>query len=747
MNKRHILPILIVLCLATLHLSAKPAKGVPVLLYQPDGSSFIARLVGDEYQHLMLTNAGNAVVQDPDGWYSYQLFSPDGSRRSSGVHVGPKADASAVAASLDIPYTRIREIALEKRGSLPAPEKNLMQRFAEAKSIDFSAPVTKGLPPAEKHGLAILVSFKDLAFNHTRAEFQNLLTKSGYSVNGATGCAKEYFDAQFAGKVNFHFDVTDIVTVSQNMAYYGGNDSNDQDKAPELMIKEACLLVDDKVDFSIYDDDGDGEVDNVFVFFAGADEAEYGGDDCIWSHAWALKGGAGITLRLDGKIIDSYACTSELSATRYISDGKGGYKGTDYVMAGIGTFCHEYSHTMGLPDLYDTNYDDDGSSDALWGSTSLMDAGSYNNGGNTPPFFNAVEREIMGLVEPENIATGTFSLGPVSSSNRAFKVQGRNDGEYYLIESRSNTGWDRYIGGKGLLVYHVDKSMNKVSIEGHSYSAQYLWNELNCVNANRSHQCVDILEANPSANGKYSSRSDSGGGNTDIFFPYSNYRSITPDTAQKLKFWNGDVADVTITNIAISGTDVTMTVFAGGVEAVPPVVKALEIARFQDAAIVSFASSREFDGEAYVRYGLSGKNDKTRISVLPYESGKYAVVIEELAPKTSYEVQINFVLDGIEGEQTSNRFMTLSNLDEAYPYISFRDVPRTADGVISRGTRIPLRIGGISGYDGVTWSLDGEEIGVGPDCYYTTERSGRLRADIAFKDGSHEIIVKELVVR
>lgn len=745
MKFKYILTLLTCFCIG-FSAYAIPAKGVPVLLYQPDGSSFMARLVGDEFQHLMLTMSGSAVTLSDDGWYCYQLISEDGTRRNSGVHVGPDADSRVVAASRNIPYERISMLAVQKRMSLIPQTEIPMRRFARAHDLDLSAPATKGLPPAEKHGIVILVAFKDVAFQHTRAEFQNLLTKSGYSVNGATGCAKEYFDAQFEGKVNFHFDVTDIVTVSRNRAYYGGNNSNDEDTAPEQMVKEAVQLVDSKVDFSIYDDDGDGVVDNVFIFFAGADEAEYGGDDCIWSHAWAIKSGAGITLRADGKLIDSYACTSELTATRYISDGKGGYKGTDYLIAGIGTFCHEYSHTMGLPDLYDTNYDTDGSSDALWGSTSLMDSGGYNNLGNTPPNFNAVEREIMGLTQPEDIATGNYTLEPVSTSNRCLRIQSSNDGEYYLLECRSNTGWDRYIGGKGLLVYHVDKSMNKVSVEGESYTALALWNEINCVNANRRHQCVDILEANPAANGKYASRNNSS--TVDIFYPYSSYRSITPETTQKLSFWNGLVADVSISNITVSGNDVTMTVIAEGNASIPPKAKSLNVARFQDAAIVSIQASRPFDGEAVVRYFVSGSSDKKRIKLLPYdESGLYAVVIEGLTPKTSYELQVSFLLDGLEGEQSSTKFMTMSLLDDPYPYISFRDVVRTADGIFPVGSKIPLRIAGIADYDGVSWSLDGEDIEVGPDCYYTVRKSGLLRADVAYRDGTHEIIVKEMIVK
>ena len=158
----------------------------------------------------------------------------------------------------------------------------------------------------------------------------NMLTREGYSANGATGSAREYFNQQFNGKYEFSFDVTDIVTVSNSRSYYGGNDANGDDLRPHKMVMEACELVDSKVDFSKYDQDGDGEVDNVFVFFAGLDEDAGASEDHIWSHAWYIKDGAGRNLELDGVLINRYACASELEGSSY----------QESYMTGIGTFCH-----------------------------------------------------------------------------------------------------------------------------------------------------------------------------------------------------------------------------------------------------------------------------------------------------------------------------------------------------------------------------------------------------------------------
>ncbi len=205
------------------------------------------------------------------------------------------------------------------------------------------------------------------------------------------------------------------------------------------------------------------------------------------------------------------------------------------------------------------------------------------------------------------------------------------------------------------------------------------------------------------------------------------------------------MAEVSIDNITISGSNVTMTVIADGSE-IPPTVKSASITRFQDAAIVTFQASRAFEGDAIVRYGKSGLTDKTRIDLTTYESGYAAAVLEGLTPTTSYEVQLSFAIDGVEGTQQVSKFMTLSASDYDYPYISFRDVLRTSSGVFPSGTKIPLRIGGITDYEGVTWYFDGEEISVGADCYYTLTKSGELKADVVYSDGSHEILAKIVTV-
>ena len=424
-------------------LTAGPARPDGILLYQPDGSSFYALLSGDEFMKIKTTASGESIVQGEDGWWYYAEYDAQGFKVSTGCRVGDNVQVPAE--SRNIPYDLLSRYANEKRRKAHLAR---MQRTAGRVCLQAEMPEQKA-----KAGLVILAQFKgkDEKFKTTKQQFVSMLTKEGYSEGGATGSAKEYFDQQFNGRYDFSFDVTDIVTVKENRAYYGGNTSRGDDKHPEDMVIEACKLVDDKVDFSKYDQDGDGEVDNVFVFFAGLDEASNASPDHIWSHAWFIKDGAGVTLKLDDVLINRYACAAELEGSRYDSA----------YMTGIGTFCHEYSHTLGLPDLYDADYEEGGYAAAMWTNTSLMDGGNYNNKGNTPPYFNAIEREILSLSDPVVIdKAGTYELLPINNGTY-YRINTTTTNEYFLIEYRDEAGWDKHIGGSGVLVYHIDKSTEK----------------------------------------------------------------------------------------------------------------------------------------------------------------------------------------------------------------------------------------------------------------------------------------------
>ena len=289
--KPRVLLIFLTLLLSLPALSRSARKGV-IPITQPDGTVFDARIKGDEFMRITTTLDGNAIIQEEDGWWCYATFDSDGNRSSTGWKVGKKIPSPILHESRQIPYGILAASAKERRRMFPQTGIKFVERLDQ---------ITKSGTPAIKHGIIILAQFSDVRFDYSRQDFVDLLTKKGYSRNGASGSAKEYFDAQFAGKVDFRFEVSDIITLPDKRAGYGSNLADGQDRDPARMIIEACRAVDDKIDFSMYDDDNDGEIDNVFIFFAGGDEAEGAGEDCIWSHSWYISDGAGLSVMLDGK--------------------------------------------------------------------------------------------------------------------------------------------------------------------------------------------------------------------------------------------------------------------------------------------------------------------------------------------------------------------------------------------------------------------------------------------------------------
>ena len=720
MTFRHIIATF-VLFLSGISAFAGPAGRSPVYLRQPDGTVFQAMIKGDEFTRIKTTAAGHSIIQDSDGWWCYAVYGADGSKTSSGCKVGQDTPSDILSASTAIPYEVLSQKASERRRTDAASAgEPVFKRMKKSGKVSTKA----GSEPLTKHALVILAEFKDVRFQYTRDDFIGLLTEEGYSVNGATGSAKEYFDDQFNGLMEFDFHVSDIVTLQKNRAHYGGNDSSGDDQKPAEMIADACMLADEEIDFSMFDDDGDGEADNVFVFFAGHDEAEGGAEECIWSHSWNIYRGAGIRLDLDGIMIDRYACTSELSLA-FDSSGKA----YEY-LTGIGTFCHEYSHTLGLPDFYDTDYEESGGVSAgLWSRTSLMDGGNYNNLGNTPPNYNAIERMIAGINEPETITrSGTYSLGMIQETNRSYIAAGSSEDEFYLLECRAVKGWDANIGGSGLLVYRLDLSDGGFET----------WTRLNEVNIDPTHQLADLMEAD---------------GRQDGFGTTDEYRSYIGNIAG-IFFPHGS-SEFSLEGLGFSlaaikrndqWTAVTFNFLGSDDPLMPPSVADITKDVFADAAIINFESSYIHEGPATVSWGRSGK-DKETVEVMPYSPGKYSVTLENLESSgKTYDIDIMFISDGMEGETSSISIMTKRMPATDWPYIYLGNTARNSDGSFKKGTRFPLRVYGAEGAAEILWEFNGRAVTTGGNGYYVINESGSLQATIYREDGGTDKVLKEITI-
>lgn len=315
----------------------------------------------------------------------------------------------------------------------------------------------------------ILVNFKDYNFTLPDAvvQFDDLFNGKGGSNPNATGSVHEYYIASSDSALDLQYEVFGIYTLSREMEYYGENNKNSQGevishnkRAKELVLEAVKLAVENGVDMSLYDNNNDGTIDNVSIVVAGYNEAEGGEERTIWPHFSTVNSSD----KFSGKTLSGYLMISEYRS----SGGK--------VQAGIGTYCHEFGHALGLPDLYNTN---DGQSYTV-GTWDIMCSGSYNNDGSTPPTFTAFERFMMGWLKPQQVTSGMQVLAPIETSNKALLIAkdssnlsnfNPSPSEYFLLENRQLEGWDakkEALVATGLLVTHI--TFNKTKWDNNTFN-------------------------------------------------------------------------------------------------------------------------------------------------------------------------------------------------------------------------------------------------------------------------------------
>ena len=494
------------LCLV-LSVWAVPAKrGVWCSLSLVDGTEVKAQLVGDEFLHYYVSEDGTKYVQD---------------------------EATGLYRKMTDEVTAQRRAAV-RRAQAQGRQKRMLRK-AQASNV-FQGT---------KKGLIILVQFTDSKFKsgHDLALYKRIANDENYSGNNFRGSIKDYFKAQSHGLFELDFDVAGICQLQHTYAYYGKN-SNDNDVRAGQMVAEACLWAHEHgTDFSKYDWDGDGEVDQVFVLYAGHGEASYDKDpDTIWPHMHYLSASDyGKSLSLDGVTVDTYACSSELNG-----DGN---------LDGIGTFCHEFSHCMGFPDLYDTSY-------AGWfgmGDFDLMCSGSYNGDSKCPAGYSAYEKAECGwltLKDMTNIEQETSIVGvqPMSADGDAYIIKNKgHEDEYYILENRQKTGWDSYLPASGLMITHVDYDADIWDWNMPNTSGKY--EDANGNTKTNDHQRLTIFRAGKST-AEYGDASD--------LYPYGSNNSLTKTSspAATLHNTNSDGSNymhIDINNIAVKSGKASFT--------------------------------------------------------------------------------------------------------------------------------------------------------------------------------------------
>ncbi|MDE7159851.1 MAG: M6 family metalloprotease domain-containing protein [Muribaculaceae bacterium] len=476
---------------------AAPARPGLFTYTQPDGTRITISMTGDEYGHRIFAADGTELADDGTGRL-VPLAQVD-LKREGTPRLKRKAAPSVMTVSAD--------------------------------GTSFNPGICPASFPAKGEGraLVVLVEYKDVKFDceDPHDYFSRMLNEEGFKDYGATGSVRDFFIENSMGQFKPQFDVFGPLTLEYNRIHYGKNTAWGDDAAPEEMAIEACRQLDDIIDFNDYDQDGDGFIDNIFVFYAAKGENSGGSAGTVWPHSADISDLRDDIFEFDGVRLNHYACSNETMET---------YSGER--PDGIGTFIHEFSHVLGLPDLYSTVYNNAFTP----GEWSTLDTGPYNNEGRTPPYYSAYERFALGWLQPEHLSAGTHTLEAVNESNHAYFVPTDSPDEYFLLECRVRKGYDRYIPGEGMLVWHVDYD-------------ETAWYE-NTVNNERNHQRVDLVEADNRQTG--ATRPG------DAFPGTSGIRSFAQTTLPAFESWQGKWVGFELSDISFNGRTVTFTVTGEG---------------------------------------------------------------------------------------------------------------------------------------------------------------------------------------
>lgn len=396
-------------------------KGIWQTITLHDGTQVRAELQGDEFAHFWQTSDGECFREIPGGFV--------------------KTSAE-----------EILNTASERRAMLLGTASNRMGAKGQAHAVK---PIL-----GHKKGLLILVDFADVKFSmdDPKTYYERMANEEGYHVGNQKGSLHDYFRDQSNGKFILDFDVVGPIHLTQPQAYYGGDTDKGQDEHADAMIGQAAVAAANEVDMADYDWDSDGEVEQIYVLYAGKGQANGGGAETVWPHKSRISGWSYSNhkpMTLDGVKVDVYACSNEMRGN---------------AVEGIGTICHEFSHCLGYPDLYDVTVNS-GSKKPNYGmgSWDLMNSGNHNGNGYVPCGYTSWEKMMAGWITPIELKGDMKVEGmkPMSQHGDAYIVYNEgNRNEYYLFENRKQEGWDRSLAGEGLLVLHVDYDSRYFSVSG-----------------------------------------------------------------------------------------------------------------------------------------------------------------------------------------------------------------------------------------------------------------------------------------
>lgn len=523
-----ILAATIAICVATIPTFAIPAKLGVTSYRQPDGSTINIRLEGNANLHFATTEDGTLLTMGDDGFYQLAAVTNEGMVVATGIKA-----SSDLAPTMGVKLNDVRAKIRKAGSSNPEPGK-VSQSGLGKYSNNYP---TKG----EVKVPILLVEFNDVKFTEGYPEYFRNMVSGDFDMYDCPGNLQQYFEFQSKGKFTPKFDVYGPVSLPQNILYYASNAGQGWDVYANKMISDAAkeAFNNQGVKFSMYDEDKDGEIDFLYVVYAGYSEARgYDPNQTIWPNAGQIKKNGNFCI-VDGVWVNTYACSNEL-----ISEGE---------FEGMANIIHEYSHIIGLPDLYTTG---DKFHYNTPGPYSILDYGVYVNDGRTPPNYGAYELNALewsypfmvedtGTIELDDISTGQFAMIATSDRN-----------EFFLFENRQNKGWDQHLPAHGLLIYHID------------YKKQDFEN--NAVNVDPDHQRVDLIEANDTPGFNINYGKEDANCNNWTFPGLTGNREFTFESTPAFATWNGDDPGLPITNIREINGLVIFDVAGGDPEYVDP---------------------------------------------------------------------------------------------------------------------------------------------------------------------------------
>ena len=496
--------------------SAIPAHPRPMDVTQSDGSKLTVRLVGDEFYHRSMTTDGYTLLQRSNGDYVYAVESGSTLVASDVVAHNPQMRNANELRMLSKLQKGLTDKTLVAQGQAMHASRDQLNASIKTDYQDF-------------RGLLVLINYNDRTFNYGGDYFEAMMNQKNYTgfyrTDGSfvpcTGSARDYYFDNSMGLFDPQFDVAGPVTVNYSCTSPNGTSVSN-------IFISAINALNPTIDFSRYDGDGDGVVDMIYFVVAGY-TSNFSGNNSgyLWPHQSTLYS----YQRYDGVYLGRYSCSGEIY-------GWEDYGDTD--PDGIGTICHEFTHALGLMDLYDTNYEQNGQSNDP-GDWDVMAGGSYMNNSRTPVGFSLWERYRLGFADPVEIdekRTG-YSLEPLNTSNTGYWIATPNDNEFFMLENRQQTGWDTYLPGHGMLITRVEYN-------------QSVWSR-NTINANASHMYLELLRA---GNGNGSHSHDP--------FPGTNHvTAINNLTTPSLLTWSGLANEYGLDNIAENDGIITFNVVNG----------------------------------------------------------------------------------------------------------------------------------------------------------------------------------------